>query len=1103
MDQRVEQVAAPETGEEPAAQSRRLPRRRRHGRIGLGMVATLSLAALIFAVAFLSLSGRSVPFPDGVRARIEAGVNERLGAERVRLGRMDFAVGRDGIPRVILRDVAIGNPAGGAVAVLNRLQSRLSPGRLLRGEVAASRLELDGAQITLRRTAEGDFAFASGPSDDAGARSVPDLLTLIDRVFATPALSSLQTVEAGGIVLTLEDARSGRIWQATNASVILRRSDRATTLTLVSDVFNGTDVVAEIQLSLARNLATSGVSLGVSVVGMPATDIALQAPVLAWLGVLDAPLSGAVRTEIDADGQVTSLAGTLDIEAGALSPRPDVPPVEFSSARTYFTFDPERQRIDFSDVTVVSDEGRLSATGHTYLAEMDGPWPGAFLGQFAVETLEFDGGGVFDGPLSVSDLRADLRLRLDPFSVDIAQVAVVQDEARISGSGRVTAEPDGWHVSVDAAVPEIRSDTVMAHWPTVVSPVTRGWLANNLSAGVLRDVAFGIRFQTGSEPDVLLNFDFEDGTARFLREMPPLTRAAGRAALFDKRFTLVLDEGKMDAGAPGVLSAAGSVFTVPDTRPKPSMGEIDLVAEGPLQAALHVLDKPPLRIMERAGRSTDLAEANARAEARITLPLKDGIRAADVDYNVSARLTDVASDAIVEGRSLTSEALALEVTTEAVRISGPLELDGVPVRADWRQPLGARASEGSRAEGTIALSRETVEAFGLPLPEGLIGGRGTGRFALDLRPDAPPYLVLTSDLQGVTMEIDGIGWSKPASASGGFELAARLGAVPEVETLSLSAPGLALDGEIALDAAGAFEGALFPRIRVGNWLDGSVQLTPRGEGRTPAIRLSGGRLDLRRLPPGGGGSGDGAPLDVALDALVVSDGITLGPLTGEFQLGRAGLSGTFEARVNGATPVRGTLAPANAGTAVRIQSNDAGGVIRDAGLTPNAEAGTLDLVLTPVVGAPGGTYDGQFLVESIRLRKAPAMADLLDAISVVGLLDQLRGPGILFGTVDGKFRLTRQELNLTEAAAVGGSLGISADGIYDLASKRMDFQGVISPIYFVNGIGAALTRRGEGLFGFNYRVTGTASDPDVGVNPLSILTPGIFRQIFRRSPPGG
>ena len=58
-------------------------------------------------------------------------------------------------------------------------------------------------------------------------------------------------------------------------------------------------------------------------------------------------------------------------------------------------------------------------------------------------------------------------------------------------------------------------------------------------------------------------------------------------------------------------------------------------------------------------------------------------------------------------------------------------------------------------------------------------------------------------------------------------------------------------------------------------------------------------------------------------------------------------------------------------------------------------------------------------------------------------------------------------------------------------------QGVISPVYLLNGVGAIFTKRGEGVFGFNYTLSGTADAPEVGVNPLSILTPGMLRGIFR------
>ena len=92
-------------------------------------------------------------------------------------------------------------------------------------------------------------------------------------------------------------------------------------------------------------------------------------------------------------------------------------------------------------------------------------------------------------------------------------------------------------------------------------------------------------------------------------------------------------------------------------------------------------------------------------------------------------------------------------------------------------------------------------------------------------------------------------------------------------------------------------------------------------------------------------------------------------------------------------------------------------------------------------------------------------------------------------------------MEISQGSAVGASLGISFAGLYQAGSGRIDLQGVISPIYLVNGLGQIFSRRGEGLFGFNYRLTGTADAPQVMVNPLSVLTPGMFREIFRQAPP--
>lgn len=140
-------------------------------------------------------------------------------------------------------------------------------------------------------------------------------------------------------------------------------------------------------------------------------------------------------------------------------------------------------------------------------------------------------------------------------------------------------------------------------------------------------------------------------------------------------------------------------------------------------------------------------------------------------------------------------------------------------------------------------------------------------------------------------------------------------------------------------------------------------------------------------------------------------------------------------------------------------------------------------------------------ITNVRVRGVGALAELLSAVSVVGLIEQLSGEGLAFTSVEARFTLTPEGVEIRRGSAVGPSLGISMAGVYEFAAKRLDLQGVVSPIYLVNSIGSVLTRKGEGLFGFNYRLRGPADDPKVSVNPLSILTPGMFREIFRRPPP--
>jgi len=287
-----------------------------------------------------------------------------------------------------------------------------------------------------------------------------------------------------------------------------------------------------------------------------------------------------------------------------------------------------------------------------------------------------------------------------------------------------------------------------------------------------------------------------------------------------------------------------------------------------------------------------------------------------------------------------------------------------------------------------------------------------------------------------------------------------------------------------------------------------VDITTDSSGNA-AFALNGGVVDFRKSRFGNtpeSENGQGNRITTRIDRLILSSGVSLTDIEGEIN-SRKGVTGSFSGRVNGQARIVGTLAPLNGGTAVRFTSGDAGAVMRSAGVFSSAHGGRLDMVLVP--SGKSGHYDGTLKIEKTRVRNASALADLLSAISVVGLLEQLGGAGIAFNTINAKFLLTPDGVIVRQSSAVGASLGLTMEGAYGFTSQTMEMQGVITPIYMLNGIleqtkifgGLFGKQKGEGLFGFNYTLSGDVAEPEVGVNPLSILTPGLFRDLFRQPMP--
>lgn len=1082
--------------EKTKARAAKPARKRRRARAGLLLLLSVAALAVGLPLLALALSGTPLRAPDWVTERVQARLNERIGAGRVSLGGIELRVARNLRPRLQMYNVGVFDDGGAEVARLNQLRARLAAGDLLRGDVHLQSLAVSGAQITVRRRTDGTFALSFGAGAGASG-TLAGVLDGLDQAFAADPLSRLDSILADELTITLEDSRSGRLWQVTEGRIVLEQTESSLDLTVSADVFNGTEELATTVIGFRTQKGSPQASLTATFENAAAADIAAQSPALTFLSVLDAPISGALRASIDAEGEIEGLAGTLEVGRGALQPTPDTPPIGFDGGRAYVAYDPEKQAVTFSQVSLQSDAATVTAEGTALLGEFTAGWPGAMVGQFALTDATLQPKGLFAEPMKFARGAVDFRLRLDPFSIDIGQVALSEGDQRFNGRGRVRAGTAGWDVALDLDLNTIPLNRALALWPVAVAPGTRDWLGRNVLSGEISDLTGAFRLSTGAPTQLSISYVYNDATVQALNTLPPIRNAAGFASLTGKTYTMVVEQGDVAAPVGGRIDVAGSVFQIADVTQTVSRAEVALATDSTITAALSLLDLPPFQFMTKAELPVELASGRARLHADIAFPVKRVIELPDVSHSVSGVLTDVDSDTLVQGRSIHADRLELRADTQGITISGPGELGKVPVDVTWSQAFGPDTKGASRVEGTIELSQAFMDEFNINLPPGSISGRGVAQLAVEMVKDQAPRFVLSSDLNRVRVVLRALDWSKPANRTGSLEVSGRLGDRPAIDRLRLDAPGLSASGVVDLTEGGALQSAQFDRVRVGNWLDGPVTLTGRGRTVSPAVAVRGGNIDLRAAAFGAG-DGDGGPLSLTLDRLTVSEGIALTGFRGEFRAG-SGLDGRFSALVNGRAPISGTVVPTRTGAAIRIVSDRAGLVLEAADVLRNARGGDMDLTLNPT-GATG-VYNGRLNVRGTRIIRAPALTELISAISVVGLLDQMNSGGISLSEVDADFRLDSNRLTLYRSSAVGPSIGISLSGIYDLKNSRMDMQGVLSPVYFLNGVGQIFSRRGEGLFGFNFRLSGNAKDPRVTVNPLSILTPGMFREIFRRPPP--
>ncbi len=1040
--------------------------------IVLAVLALVLFAAAGVAVLFWRMSQAPLDVTWLVRqaeARLNtAGSPSRFGIGHATVQWLAFRHGAGQAFEVHAEDLRIG-PAGFPELLAGQARVRLSPGALLTGRVVPRSVVLDGLRLHLVRERDGRIGLdQGGPLDrlggDAPIDSVADMLALLRRPAGTDAsltgagVQQLRLVQLHNAYVEVRDLRLGAVLHMDDAAAdLVRQPGGGVTGTADARLAVG-DVASTLHLRAELGEAGAGTRLEATLTPVSPAALAQTAPALVQLALLDAPVRVSATLDLLPDLEPKAVSVQAGAGTGRVRTLAAQVPFESFVLEVGAKWAGSRQwgRPDQVDVTRFQ----------TVIASPSGGWP-----------------------------------------------------STVAGSAHAVWAGPGVQVDVTASVDHAVVADMPALWPVAWSGHTRPWLTDNLTGGTVRDGRFTGTLQVAADGSgakltagngVLLG---DDMTINWLRPVPPIEHAQAVLTLVNPDVLEIT----LPTARQGAAQLSNGLVRIKGL----SVKDQDLALSANVSAAvpdlLDLLRNPRLNLLSRHPIPVQRPAGALLGNLVVTLPMKDHLTFDEVLIHAKGGLSGLRLGGVVAGRDLDRGEMTFDVTKKALQASGQAEIGSIPaaVTLDMDFTPGPASQAMQRATGTGRATASQLAAAGLDFGGVMGAGQAGFQAAYTEHRDGTAEMALQSDLRDAALTL--AGWSKapgqPATASA--RLVLRGGRLQGIRELQAQGPGMEVRGRAEMVGD-----------RPSHLLLDPIQLGPtraRGDIRLPAglnepIRatLDGAVLDLapslarKPVAPAPRRAAAQEPrstpwvADVRFDKVLLSEGRSIGGVTAHAENDGRRVS-AVHVQSTGGERLRLDIAPHGNGRQVILRSADGGGLAQALGLTDAVEGGTLTVDAQYDDAKPDPPLSGTLSLSGFHVRNAPGIGKLLQALTVYGIGEAMSGPGLAFNQLTAPFRWEGGVLTLQEAGVFSNSLGLTAHGRIDTGAKTVDLQGTIVPAYALN---AALGRlpmigrlfsaeQGGGLLALGFSYRGDTANPAVMVNPLSALTPGFLRGLFK------
>jgi hypothetical protein len=734
--------------------------------------------------------------------------------------------------------------------------------------------------------------------------------------------------------------------------------------------------------------------------------------------------------------------------------------------------------------------------------------------------LPAKGGGTSPGRFTSVTLDADgtpakinlqgLRLVLRPPSGSPPSTIV------FSGAADRTAGSFTAHLAID--IDHVAFADLGSLWPQGVGGDSRMWLTENLTAGTAHDGHFTLTLtgaDSGDGLDVTQaggSITGDDVTIWWLRPVPPVQHAHAVLVWQTPDVALITATG----GRQGAVEAKTGTIRITGLAGHDQVAFIDAELAGPLNDVLTLLKNPRLQLLSKRPLAFTSPTGTVGAHLSVRLPLEAKVTVDQVAIHANGQVANTHLGNVALGRDLDQGQLAFDVTNDGLTINGPAQFSHIPaqlaVQMDFKN--GPKTQVLQHITAGLRLTKADADKAGLGYA-GLDGGVLAAAIDYAERRDDTATIQLDLDLKDAKF-ITPLGWSKAAGAPGHAQATVTLdhGRLVGLDNVQANAPGLAIKGRSDL-VNGRPSVVHLERGEIGRSNATGTIVLPQREGEPFRITLTGPQLDLEgRLTSANSPAASNAPsepgrpgtpyaVDLRFERVVLGPNHGVGPLS-LTAAGDGHRLTSAKLTIGGRVSARAELVASAAGRRLDVTTDDFGALLQQLDLADELNGGDLHIEGHFDDRLSASPFNGTFDLRGFKVQGAPVAGKLLQALTVYGIADALRGPGLAFDRLETPFRLQGSVLDVEGARAFSSSLGFTATGRLDFGRKTVDLRGTIVPAYFFNSLPGRIPligqmfspEKGSGLFAANYSVIGPVADPSISINPLSALTPGFTRRFF-------